>query len=54
MDFKVAHEYLGGIEQYDNMLADIRQHALDDMENAKRRDGLDDVEIDISKLKPKW
>lgn len=41
-------------QMYENMLNDVKQHALEDMENAKRRDGLDDVEIDISKLKPKW
>lgn len=39
--------------QYKTQLEKIKEQARETMEAAKRRDGLDFVEVDVSKLRPK-
>lgn len=40
--------------QYKAQLDDLRAHAQEDMEVAKRKDGLDWVNVDPAELKPKF
>jgi hypothetical protein len=42
------------IPQYTEQLKDLRQAAEDDIEVAKRRDGLEDLQVDITSIKPKF
>ena len=40
--------------QYTEQLKELRQAAEDDIEVAKRRDGLEDMKVDITSIKPKF
>jgi len=42
------------IDMYTEQLKDLRQAAEDDIEVAKRRDGLEDLTVDISSIAPKF
>ncbi len=39
--------------QYKLQLENIKEQAVETMEAAKRRDGLDFIEVDVAKLQPK-
>jgi hypothetical protein len=40
--------------QYNDILNEVRVKAIEDMDNIKRRDGLEFIEVDVAKLTPKW
>ena len=42
------------VAQYTEQLKELRQAAEDDIEVAKRRDGLEDMKVDITSIKPKF
>lgn len=42
-----------GAVQYKTQLDKIKEQAMDKMEQAKRRDGLDFIQVDLSSLRPK-
>lgn len=41
-------------DMYNDILNEVRVKAIEDMDNIKRRDGLEFIEVDVAKLTPKW
>ena len=44
---------MSGLLQYKAQLSEIKENAIETMETAKRRDGLEFIDVDVASLKPK-
>ena len=46
-------DFVLSLVQYKTQLEKIKEQAVETMEAAKRREGLDFIEVDVAKLQPK-
>ena len=50
---KDTYAEMHGLLQYKAQLSEIKENAIETMETAKRRDGLEFIDVDVASLKPK-